>query len=39
MADKTVFIQIVLTLLSSGLVISAFTSFYNDIYNKPNLQI
>jgi hypothetical protein len=36
---RTVIIQIVLPLLSSGLIISAFTSFYNDIYNKPNLQI
>jgi hypothetical protein len=28
-----------LPLLSSGLAISAFSSFYNDIYNKPNIQI
>jgi hypothetical protein len=40
MADwKTISIHIILPLLSSGLIISAITSFYNDIYNKSNIKI
>jgi hypothetical protein len=36
---KTVSIQIILPLITSGLAISAFSSFYNDTYNKPNIQV
>jgi hypothetical protein len=36
---KGILIQILLPLLSSTLVISALTAFYNGIYNKPNLEI
>jgi hypothetical protein len=36
---KDLLIQYIFPLLSSGLIISALTSFYNDIYNKPNIQI
>ena len=36
---KVASIQIVAGIVASGLLVSAFTIFYNDFYKKPNLLI